>query len=301
MRTPFGKALRDLREEKSLKLIDVAAAIGVSSAFISAIETGRKPIPDGFLSKVRRGLNLSKKEEEVLRRARDRTRDVVHVESLPSDDRELVAAFARHLGEGALPADFLERLKGKAKLKSIAGEHPFARKRRGMVVAPKSKEALRGMAEIVRGAFTKAEDIMFPIMDVLDMKLCKVFDDYELIVLDREEMGDFEGVVLAGDPALRLRVDVYEDACRGDGRARFTACHELAHYVLHRRLALPRMRDDSIPIYQDSEWQADVFAASLLMPERHAHRFASLEQAAFECGMSRAAAKYQLKQCGREI
>lgn len=113
MRTPFGIALRQLREEKSLKLHDVATAVGVSSAFISAIETGRKSIPDGFITKLRRALRLTAKESDILRRARDRTSDEVSLSALPGDDRELVHAFARHLGNGGVDAEMIARLRKK--------------------------------------------------------------------------------------------------------------------------------------------------------------------------------------------
>ncbi len=301
MRTPFGIALRQIREEKGWKLHDVAKALGVSSAFISALETGRKPIPTGLVTKLRRELRLSEKEVTALRRARDRTKPEVSVEALPGDDRELVAAFARHLGEENVDSELVDRLRARIGLKSRAGEHPFERKRRGMRVAPKSKQSLREIAEMVRSTFTMKDQVMFPIMDVLDGKLRGVFNDYDLHVLEYDEMGDYEGLVVAGDPVLRLRNDVYESACNGDGRARFTACHELAHYLLHRKLAMARMRDDSEPIYQDSEWQADVFAGGLLMSHQHVADFASVTQAANDCGMSIAAARYQLKQYGRSL
>ncbi len=113
MRTPFGIALRELRDQKSLKLHDVAAAVGVSSAFISALETGRKSIPDGFVTKLRRALHLTEKEAGTLRRARDRTSTEVSVTSLQGSDRELVAYFARQLGGGDVDADILSRLRKK--------------------------------------------------------------------------------------------------------------------------------------------------------------------------------------------
>lgn len=180
---------------------------------------------------------------------------------------------------------------------SHSGEKPFQR-RPGMVVNPRSKAKLIDLAEVVRAAFVPRDQVKFPIMDVLDRQLAKTFTDYDLIVLDEEVMGVFEGLVFAGDNHLRLRNDVYEAACSGDGRARFTACHELAHYLLHRHVAMPRIRGDE-PVYQDAEWQADVFAAALLMPERHALRFNSANEAAAECGMSLTAARYQLKKYGK--
>ena len=59
MLTPFGIALRKLRVEKGLRLFDLAEKLGQSTAFLSAVETGRKPIPDGLVFKVTRALDLS--------------------------------------------------------------------------------------------------------------------------------------------------------------------------------------------------------------------------------------------------
>jgi transcriptional regulator with XRE-family HTH domain len=50
--TPFGLMIRRLRLERHEKLGDMANALGVSSAYLSAIEHGAKPINDSFVKKV---------------------------------------------------------------------------------------------------------------------------------------------------------------------------------------------------------------------------------------------------------
>jgi hypothetical protein len=65
-------------------------------------------------------------------------------------------------------------------------------------------------------------------------------------------MGDDEGRVVAGSLAIALREDVYEGAWMGDRRARFTASHELAHFLLHREVTLMRARDDDDKIFRDN-------------------------------------------------
>ena len=109
-----------------------------------------------------------------------------------------------------------------------------------------------------------------------------------------------EGRVIAGMTGIILREDVYEGAWRGRSRDRFTACHELAHYLLHRTVTLARARDNSHKIYADSEWQADTFAGTLLMSARHLRLFSGPEDASNACKMSEAAArvmwsKYQVE------
>lgn len=45
MSTPFGTRLRALRKERGVTLKDLAEALGVSQAYLSALETGRRPRP----------------------------------------------------------------------------------------------------------------------------------------------------------------------------------------------------------------------------------------------------------------
>ena len=138
--TPFGVAIRKLRLDKRMRLLDLAARLKKSAAFLSAIETGRKPIPDGFVLTVARAMDLSTEQLSDLRKAADRTRKSIAIEKLPEDQRELVAAFARRIDK--VPAGMMAELK-KIVLKSSDGEQPFHRKRRGIVVPPMSTESLR--------------------------------------------------------------------------------------------------------------------------------------------------------------
>lgn len=71
MLTPFGIADRKLRLDKGMRLLDLAHRMGCSAAFISAIETGIKTIPDGFVVKA---MELSPSEFRDLERAADQTR-----------------------------------------------------------------------------------------------------------------------------------------------------------------------------------------------------------------------------------
>jgi transcriptional regulator with XRE-family HTH domain len=47
--TPLGARIRALREERGVSLKDMAAALNVSSAYLSALEHGRRGKPTGFL------------------------------------------------------------------------------------------------------------------------------------------------------------------------------------------------------------------------------------------------------------
>lgn len=45
----FGKLVRDIRITRSIYLYDMAKDLGISSAELSAIECGKKPVPDWFI------------------------------------------------------------------------------------------------------------------------------------------------------------------------------------------------------------------------------------------------------------
>ncbi len=47
--TPFGAKLREMRKEKAMSLKELAQAIGVSSAYLSALEHGQRSRPSWYL------------------------------------------------------------------------------------------------------------------------------------------------------------------------------------------------------------------------------------------------------------
>jgi len=286
--TPFGIAVRKLRLERGMRLLDLATLMDKTPAFLSAVETGRKPIPDGYVTQLSKAMQLNVEDIRALGRAVDRTRKEVRVETLPEDQRELVAAFARRLDE--IPPGLMANLK-KIVMKSSAGEVPFQRKRLGIIVPPMSTSTIRAFAEKVRAAFVNDSEVAFPIMPVLEFALETVFPGFYIDVLDDEAMGDDEGRMTAGRNGIALREDVYLGAWNGCRRDRFTACHELAHFLMHRNVVMARTRENADKIFCDSEWQADTFAGTLLMSARHLHLFRDAAHAAELCNINPAAAQ----------
>lgn len=102
------------------------------------------------------------------------------------------------------------------------------------------------------------------LLDRLSVKYSITYD-----VLEPGEM-PHEDVEACWDPesmTMHIRSDVFEKACWGDPRARFTIMHELGHGLLGHRRTINRSGADRQPkVYEDSEWQANQFAAELLMP-----------------------------------
>ncbi len=66
--TPLGQRIRALREDRGLTLAAMAAELGVSGAYLSALEHGKRGVPrSGFLELVNACLNLDWEEAEELR------------------------------------------------------------------------------------------------------------------------------------------------------------------------------------------------------------------------------------------
>lgn len=65
--TPFGEAMRNLRRRKGVSQKEMAAAIGVSPAYLSALEHGHKGTPSfDFLQRVAGYFNIIWDEAEEL-------------------------------------------------------------------------------------------------------------------------------------------------------------------------------------------------------------------------------------------
>ena len=66
--TPFGKRVRELREEKDISLKQMAADLGISSAYLSALERGHRGRPGpGFVMQVTGYFGLIWDDAEALK------------------------------------------------------------------------------------------------------------------------------------------------------------------------------------------------------------------------------------------
>lgn len=112
---------------------------------------------------------------------------------------------------------------------------------------------------------------------------------------DRELPRGVEACWIPDTVELLIRESVYLAACRRESRAMFTVAHELGHLALgHRRTF---NRDTSgCKVYEDSEWQANTFAAEFLMPLDliRKHRGFTAEQLVRLFGVSQQAAETRI-------
>ena len=69
MLTEFGKYLRKLRIDYGDLLKDMALKLKVTSSYLSAVETGKRNIPDGWVEKISQFYKLDMLEQEALQDA----------------------------------------------------------------------------------------------------------------------------------------------------------------------------------------------------------------------------------------
>ena len=71
MLTEFGKVLRKIRIDKQILLKNMADALKVSSAYLSAVENGKRRIPQDWVEKISEEYTLDGEQKAELSKAAD--------------------------------------------------------------------------------------------------------------------------------------------------------------------------------------------------------------------------------------
>jgi len=100
--TPFGERLRTLREERGILLKDMAADLGVSATYLSALEHGRRSKPNwSFVQRVIHYFNIIWDEADELQRLADLSNPRIVVETAGLSQKATLFAnlLSRTIGE----------------------------------------------------------------------------------------------------------------------------------------------------------------------------------------------------------
>ncbi len=112
MFTQFGKLLRKIRIDRGMLLKDMAAGLDVSSAYLSAIETGRKAVTDDVVARVAEYLGYPTQSDEYqeLYEAAQITKGEVSISTIGASPlkQQAALAFARQFNE--LEGDDMEKI-----------------------------------------------------------------------------------------------------------------------------------------------------------------------------------------------
>jgi transcriptional regulator with XRE-family HTH domain len=100
--TPLGARIRELREARGISLKQMAAALNVSSAYLSALEHGRRGLPTGFLlHRIIAFFNVIWDEAEELQRLAEISNPKVTIDTggLVPEATELTNRLAADIGK----------------------------------------------------------------------------------------------------------------------------------------------------------------------------------------------------------
>lgn len=153
---------------------------------------------------------------------------------------------------------------------------------------PMSRSGLKRLTNSIRSQF-KITSNYFPVDVVLEF-IHLLAPGYRYEVMAEEDMGDNHGLTHYYDKVIQIRQDVYEGACRGEGRDRMTIAHEIGHAILHTDSLVSARDFGSIKTFEDPEWQAKAFAGHLLISDS-AIESLSIPEVMISCGVSYDAAR----------
>ncbi|WP_455477636.1 helix-turn-helix domain-containing protein [Bartonella sp. B41] len=99
MLTSFGKILRELRIDRLERLFDMSKKLGISSAFLSSIEIGKRSIPVGMEEKIIELYALDKEIEVLLRKEADSCRKIFAMNRSDSLNHQTTGMFDKVISD----------------------------------------------------------------------------------------------------------------------------------------------------------------------------------------------------------
>jgi transcriptional regulator with XRE-family HTH domain len=112
MKTELGQILANIRLQHNEILKDMAHRLNVTSAFLSAVENGKKKFPEAWYDKLANLYGVSEAEIRTIRQIVMESSDVVEIDiaSSPFANRRLAVSFARQFD--SLTPEQIEELFG---------------------------------------------------------------------------------------------------------------------------------------------------------------------------------------------
>lgn len=137
------------------------------------------------------------------------------------------------------------------------------------IVPPRDRNSIRKDTYRLREIMGLKDDLYFPIMKFLENAMPLVEPDFYVEAVEDEQLPGRMAETIPEQHLIRVRMSVYDAACKGHTWARKIMAHELGHYIYHdaKHIAYACPEPGTkIPKQFMPEYQADVFAAELLAP-----------------------------------
>lgn len=172
----------------------------------------------------------------------------------------------------------------------------------GYIVLPRTREEIRKDVYNIRKALGYRDTPFFPIVQFIELILPQIDPKFHLEICGSEQLPGRLAEYCPSEHEMRILESVYDGACADQYWHRMTLAHELGHYFYHssETFCLAReFSDVKFPKEYNSEFQADVFAAELLMPIECVQYMSGYREIARKCGVSFQAAKRQFNEVQR--
>ena len=114
MLTRFGKQLRKLRIDREERLKDMADRLDVTTAYLSAVENGKRTVPDAWVYEIIESYDLNNSEAQELQRAAYENKSDLTIDLNNTENTEVALSFARKFRKLTLEqADELQKMLDK--------------------------------------------------------------------------------------------------------------------------------------------------------------------------------------------
>ncbi|MET3335830.1 MULTISPECIES: helix-turn-helix domain-containing protein [Bradyrhizobium] len=267
---PLGRKCREIRSRYGVKLHDQARNTRWSPSYISLIERGQRPIPDGFVEAFASWLGLSSQEAAELQEAAHQSagRQTARTKSFRLQLAGEIAASVY-----SMPVAQLESL-------------------RTLIAQPSkpsyTEDEICERAALFRAAFNPHGKVEIDIVEIVETFLALVDPESSLVVEPdtsfRGQMETYSDQRNAKSRTIVTSERMYSTANRGNTSSRYALLHEFAHWVLHRdethaffRLA---KAGRALGRHTAREYEADRFAREFVFPANVVLQFAKSDDLA---------------------
>lgn len=286
--TQFGTKCREFRSRYDLTMGNQAKGLGLSVAYISAIERGKRPVPEDYPQRLSEWMSLSEQDSRILG-------------ELASGERTIVKIFPKNRERALLAEDFARDLNGL----SADAVNQLREVLRTFKSGEYSDEEIRKRAYMARAVFCLGEKISFDILRIIENQLPIIDPDFSLQIDPDGSLGEHLQIYSDSDGKTVNRIVstewLYNAADRGTEDSRFKLAHELAHWILHRTQAHTFLRSSRTnriltKLHAKAEREADLFAREFLVPLAIVEKFKSADALAKAAQVPLWVAKYRLRE-----
>lgn len=161
---------------------------------------------------------------------------------------------------------------------------------------PRSGDNIEDLADAVRKIFQLNDVYYFPVVPFAENGLPVLVEGLTFDVVESDLLGARMGAVDPLTGEFMIREDVYNGAAAGHPRHRFTIAHESGHALMHiGTLNRLPMTSGRVEAFRDPEWQANRFAAALLMPRHLVKTCTTVSEIMQRFGVSKECAELRVK------